>query len=441
MAPTSPILSPTRSFKPVVVYHESERLQIGNRKMETHKMRIANILNENVQIWSEKEKIKDNDHTDQLKAATHTNKGFQRVYYNDHDQKQITDKDNKEINDDSLINMLPSTSTSSTSSDSSTNSNDNDDDDENDRHHHLPPSTPHPLTITPLEPKTDITPPPLYNQTGRRRRSTLVDASFVYQYHHNLTISSPTSPSSPPPPSTVLPSIHHPTHPHPSMYSPPYSPSTATPPPYHHHQHHHHRHSIDYYDTRRSSLSYDSSSFLPKQQQQHPDPSIETISPSPSTSPTATPTATTPIANNNNVSVNGLKKRRRGNLPKNITEFLKDWLLAHKKHPYPTEKQKLELAHITGLAVNQISNWFINARRRILQPLLESEQLMAQQQQQQQSHSTTLSSFSDSDHPYMNRTPSSHLQQQSLSLEEKKKRQLYIYAYHGFTGKLYRINV
>ncbi|ORZ21582.1 MEIS-TALE class homeobox protein, partial [Absidia repens] len=54
--------------------------------------------------------------------------------------------------------------------------------------------------------------------------------------------------------------------------------------------------------------------------------------------------------------------RRRGNLPKHVTEFLKYWLLQHKKHPYPTERQKLELAQRTGLAVNQISNWFINAR-------------------------------------------------------------------------------
>ncbi|KAI9468073.1 MAG: hypothetical protein EXX96DRAFT_591831 [Benjaminiella poitrasii] len=67
------------------------------------------------------------------------------------------------------------------------------------------------------------------------------------------------------------------------------------------------------------------------------------------------------------------KKKRRGNLPKEVTEFLKHWLILHKEHPYPTEKEKQVLADETHLSVNQISNWFINARRRILQPLLESE--------------------------------------------------------------------
>lgn len=61
-----------------------------------------------------------------------------------------------------------------------------------------------------------------------------------------------------------------------------------------------------------------------------------------------------------------------------MTEYLRKWLIQHKKHPYPAEKEKAELAQRTGLTVSQISNWFINARRRILQPMLESENLCAQ---------------------------------------------------------------
>jgi hypothetical protein len=71
--------------------------------------------------------------------------------------------------------------------------------------------------------------------------------------------------------------------------------------------------------------------------------------------------------NNNN-------KRRRGNLPKAVTAILRDWLSKHKKHPYPTEEEKAALAAETNLNLNQISNWFINARRRILQPMLEEEE-------------------------------------------------------------------
>ncbi|KAG0175201.1 hypothetical protein DFQ30_010976 [Apophysomyces sp. BC1015] len=66
-------------------------------------------------------------------------------------------------------------------------------------------------------------------------------------------------------------------------------------------------------------------------------------------------------------------KRRRGNLPKAVTAILRDWLSKHKKHPYPTEEEKAALAKETSLTLNQISNWFINARRRILQPMLDQE--------------------------------------------------------------------
>ncbi|KAI9259041.1 Homeodomain-like protein [Sporodiniella umbellata] len=75
---------------------------------------------------------------------------------------------------------------------------------------------------------------------------------------------------------------------------------------------------------------------------------------------------------------NQVKRKRRGNLPKEVTDYLRNWLLQHKRHPYPSEGEKTDLAQHTGLTANQISNWFINARRRILQPMLESEHLCAQ---------------------------------------------------------------
>ncbi|KAI9319933.1 hypothetical protein BX666DRAFT_1917472 [Dichotomocladium elegans] len=80
------------------------------------------------------------------------------------------------------------------------------------------------------------------------------------------------------------------------------------------------------------------------------------------------------LQRNNTTLVGGAdKKRQRNNLPKPVTAILKAWLAKHKKHPYPNEDEKCQLVRQTGLARNQISNWFINARRRILRPMLMEE--------------------------------------------------------------------
>ncbi|XP_048683233.1 homeobox protein PKNOX2 isoform X7 [Caretta caretta] len=72
-------------------------------------------------------------------------------------------------------------------------------------------------------------------------------------------------------------------------------------------------------------------------------------------------------------------KNKRGVLPKHATNIMRSWLFQHlmvrevnKHHPYPTEDEKRQIAAQTNLTLLQVNNWFINARRRILQPMLDA---------------------------------------------------------------------
>lgn len=50
------------------------------------------------------------------------------------------------------------------------------------------------------------------------------------------------------------------------------------------------------------------------------------------------------------------EKRRRGNLPKQVTDLLRSWLNEHVQHPYPTEDEKQMLMAQTGLTIHQVIN-------------------------------------------------------------------------------------
>ena len=48
-------------------------------------------------------------------------------------------------------------------------------------------------------------------------------------------------------------------------------------------------------------------------------------------------------------------RKRRGNLPKETTDKLRNWFTAHLDHPYPTEDEKQELMRQTGLLMSKYS--------------------------------------------------------------------------------------
>ncbi|KAI8913318.1 hypothetical protein EDD86DRAFT_235311 [Gorgonomyces haynaldii] len=60
------------------------------------------------------------------------------------------------------------------------------------------------------------------------------------------------------------------------------------------------------------------------------------------------------------------RKGHRSNYPPKVQSELMNWLELNRDHPYPNDQQKRQMSRELGLSIQQISNWFINARRRYL---------------------------------------------------------------------------
>ncbi len=70
------------------------------------------------------------------------------------------------------------------------------------------------------------------------------------------------------------------------------------------------------------------------------------------------------------MGVNGDNKqrKRRGNLPKETTDKLRAWFMAHLQHPYPTEDEKQDLMRQTGLQMSRSSLFALSYIPRRTQP-------------------------------------------------------------------------
>ncbi|KAK7569214.1 hypothetical protein IWX49DRAFT_290129 [Phyllosticta citricarpa] len=121
-------------------------------------------------------------------------------------------------------------------------------------------------------------------------------------------------------------------------------------------------------------------------------------------------------------------RKRRGNLPKEATNLLKRWFADHGDSPYPSEEEKQNLSIATGLGLNQISNWFINARRRqpgrdAREALLREQELRKEQlSRQQQSQSGASSQLSSTPSPTDDSTSSGSV---ASSIEQDRRHSRY----------------
>lgn len=66
--------------------------------------------------------------------------------------------------------------------------------------------------------------------------------------------------------------------------------------------------------------------------------------------------------------------RKSSSLPSETVDYLKAWMMSpeHVAHPYPTEQEKAQIMAATGIELKQLTNWFVNNRKRYWKPRVEA---------------------------------------------------------------------
>jgi Homeobox KN domain len=67
-------------------------------------------------------------------------------------------------------------------------------------------------------------------------------------------------------------------------------------------------------------------------------------------------------------------KKKSTSLPAETVDYLKAWMMSpeHIAHPYPTEQEKAQIMVETGIELKQLTNWFVNNRKRYWKPRVEA---------------------------------------------------------------------
>ena len=97
-------------------------------------------------------------------------------------------------------------------------------------------------------------------------------------------------------------------------------------------------------------------------------------------------------------------KRKSASLPGETVEYLKAWMMSpeHIAHPYPTEQEKVDIMKDTNIELKQLTNWFVNNRKRYWKPRVEAR-LQQQAQAAQaavQAHAAAVSATQQQQHQH-----------------------------------------